>query len=101
MKIQLSHSEVIDLVKQHIAGFGIDLSTRQVEISMTEAGEVDITIGSEAKETSEKTGRKRGPKPKTYVEPAEETKEEEEQGEDVVAVQDELTVPDTPVSIFG
>lgn len=100
MKIQLSHSEVIDLVKQHIAGFGIDLSTRQVEITMTEAGEVDVTIEPETKESNEKTGRKRGPKPKTYVEPVEETKEEEQE-EEVVIVQDELTVPDTPVSIFG
>lgn len=100
MKIQLSHSEVIDLVKQHIAGFGIDLSTRQVEITMTETGEVDVTIESEAKETSEKTGRKRGPKPKAHVEPVEETKEEEQE-EEVAIVQDELTVPDTPVSIFG
>ena len=100
MKIQLSHSEVIDLVKQHIAGFGIDLSTRQVEITMTEAGEVDVTIEPETKEPNEKTGRKRGPKPKTHVEPVEETREEEPENE-VVIVQDELTVPETPVSIFG
>lgn len=122
MKIQLTSTEVLDLVKQYIAGFGMDLSNRQVDIQMTDSGDVDILIDSaDSAEQAEDTGadkprRKRRTKAEMLAdaqtqESAQEAPQEAQ--EDVLEPQEHSDTPepaeapqtlpaaDTPISIFG
>jgi len=119
MKIQLTSTEVLDLVKQYIAGFGMDLSNRQVDIQMTDSGDVDILIDSaeQAEDTgADKPRRKRRTKAEMLAdaqvqESAQEAPQEAQ--EDVLEPQEHSDTPepaeapktlpaaDTPISIFG
>lgn len=122
MKIQLTSTEVLDLVKQYIAGFGMDLSNRQVDIQMTDSGDVDILIDSaDSAEHAEDTGadkprRKRRTKAEMLADAqAQESAQEapQEAQEDVLEPQEHsdttepaeapqtLPAADTPISIFG
>lgn len=122
MKIQLTSTEVLDLVKQYIAGFGMDLSNRQVDIQMTDSGDVDILIDSaDSADHAEDTGadkprRKRRTKaemladaqvqenaPEAPQEAQEDVLEPQEHSDTPEAAEAPKTLPaaDTPISIFG
>lgn len=122
MKIQLTSTEVLDLVKQYIAGFGMDLSNRQVDIQMTEAGDVDILIDSaDSAEHAEDTGadkprRKRRTKAEMLADAQVQESAQEAPQEDALEFQEAqepsdttepaeapqtLPAADTPISIFG
>ena len=114
MKIQLTSTEVLDLVKQHVAGFGLDLS-RPVDIQMTDSGDVDILIdpAEHAEDTgADKPRRKRRTKAEMLAD-AQAQESVQEAQEDVLEPQEHsdttepaeapktLPVADTPISIFG
>lgn len=122
MKIQLTSTEVLDLVKQYIAGFGMDLSNRQVDIQMTDSGDVDILIDSaDSADHAEDTGadkprRKRRTKAEMLADAQAQESAQEAPQEDALEFQEPqepsdttepteapktLPIADTPISIFG
>lgn len=119
MKIQLTSTEVLDLVKQYIAGFGMDLSNRQVDIQMTDSGDVDILIDSaeHAEDTgADKPRRKRRTKAEMLADAQAQESAQEAPQEDALEFQEPqepsdttepteapktLPIADTPISIFG